>query len=195
MFLVVGLGNPGRKYEHTRHNVGFDVVDVLAQKYNITVAKLRSKACVGEGVICAKRTALALPQTYMNLSGESVVGLVNWYKPERDQLIVCYDDVDLPEGKLRFRPGGSAGTHNGMRNIVYLLGRDDFPRIRVGIGRPPEGWDLKDYVLTGYDTPALRTTMFEAYMAAADAVAAYISGGADAARKCVADHNNLQANP
>ena len=80
----------------------------------------------------------------MNLSGESVVQLVNWYKPEHDQLIVCYDDVDLPEGKLRFRPGGSAGTHNGMRNIIYLRGRDNFPRVRVGIGRPPEGWDMKD---------------------------------------------------
>ena len=90
-------------------------------------------------MIAGQRVALALPQTYMNLSGESVVQLVNWYKPERNQLIICFDDVDLPEGKLRFRPSGSAGTHNGMRNIIYLLGRDDFPRLRVGIGRPPRG--------------------------------------------------------
>ena len=158
MYVVVGLGNPGRKYEHTRHNVGFDIVDVLAQRNNITLARLRCKAVVGEGTIAGQRVALALPQTYMNLSGESVVQLVNWYKPERDQLIICFDDVDLPEGKLRFRPSGSAGTHNGMRNIIYLLGRDDFPRLRVGIGRPPEGWDLKDYVLTGYRTPAERQT-------------------------------------
>ncbi|HIU34506.1 MAG TPA: aminoacyl-tRNA hydrolase, partial [Candidatus Pullichristensenella excrementigallinarum] len=170
MILVVGLGNPGRKYEHTRHNVGFDVVDILAQKNNISLTKLKSKARVGEGVIAGKRVALALPQTFMNLSGESVVGLVNWYKPQADEMIVCYDDVDLPEGKLRFRPNGSAGTHNGMRNILYLLGREDFARIRVGIGRPPEGWDLKDWVLAGYDTRELRETMFRAYMAAADAV-------------------------
>lgn len=190
MILVVGLGNPGRKYEHTRHNVGFDVVDILAQKNNISLTKLKSKARVGEGVIAGKRVALALPQTFMNLSGESVVGLVNWYKPQADEMIVCYDDVDLPEGKLRFRPNGSAGTHNGMRNILYLLGREDFARIRVGIGRPPEGWDLKDWVLAGYDTRELRETMFRAYMAAADAVEQWISGGVEAARKAVAEYNN-----
>ena len=190
MYVVVGLGNPGRKYEHTRHNVGFDVVDVLAQRNNISLARLRCKAVVGEGVISGQRVALALPQTYMNLSGESVVQLVNWYKPERDQLIVCFDDVDLPEGKLRFRPSGSAGTHNGMRNIIYLLGRDDFPRLRVGIGRPPEGWDLKDYVLTGYRTAADRQTMFDAFVAAAETVERLIAGGVDAARKCVAEFNN-----
>lgn len=190
MYVVVGLGNPGRKYEHTRHNVGFDVVDVLAQRNNISLARLRCKAVVGEGVISGQRVALALPQTYMNLSGESVVQLVNWYKPERDQLVVCFDDVDLPEGKLRFRPSGSAGTHNGMRNIIYLLGRDDFPRLRVGIGRPPEGWELKDYVLTGYRTAADRQTMFDAFTAAAETVERLIAGGVDAARKCVADFNN-----
>ena len=190
MYVVVGLGNPGRKYEHTRHNVGFDVVDVLAQRNNISLARLRCKAVVGEGVISGQRVALALPQTYMNLSGESVVQLVNWYKPERDQLIVCFDDVDLPEGKLRFRPSGSAGTHNGMRNIIYLLGRDDVPRLRVGIGRPPEGWDLKDYVLTGYRTAADRQTMFDAFVAAAETVERLIAGGVDAARKRVAEFNN-----
>ena len=190
MYVVVGLGNPGRKYEHTRHNVGFDVVDVLAQRNNISLARLRCKAVVGEGIISGQRVALALPQTYMNLSGESVVQLVNWYKPERDQLIVCFDDVDLPEGKLRFRPSGSAGTHNGMRNIIYLLGRDDFPRLRVGIGRPPEGWDLKDYVLPGYRTAADRQTMFDAFVAAAETVERLIAGGVDAARKRVAEFNN-----
>ncbi len=192
MYVVVGLGNPGRKYEHTRHNVGFDVVDVLAQRNNITLARLRCKAVVGEGVISGQRVALALPQTYMNLSGESVVQLVNWYKPERDQLIVCFDDVDLPEGKLRFRPSGSAGTHNGMRNIIYLLGRDDFPRLRVGIGRPPEGWELKDYVLTGYRTAADRQTMFDAFVAAAETVERLIEGGVDAARARVAAFNNAK---
>ncbi|NLF28258.1 MAG: aminoacyl-tRNA hydrolase [Clostridiales bacterium] len=189
MIVVVGLGNPGRKYEHTRHNVGFDIVDVLAQRNGISLARLKCKAAVGEGAIAGKRVALALPQTFMNLSGESVVQLVNWYKPENDQLIVCYDDVDLPEGKLRFRTNGSAGTHNGMRSIIYLLGRDDFPRVRVGIGRPPEGWELSDYVLTGYRTAELRKTMFDAYVAAAEAVEHLIREGPDAARQFVASFN------
>lgn len=189
MYVIVGLGNPGRKYEHTRHNVGFDVVEVLSQKYDIPIHRLRCKAAVGEGVIRGQRVALCQPQTFMNLSGESVVQLVNWYKPEHDQLIVCYDDVDLPEGKLRFRPKGSAGTHNGMRNIIYLLGWDDFPRVRVGIGRPPEGWDMKDWVLAPYATKELRQTMFDAYMGAADVVAELIANGIEPARQLVGKLN------
>ena len=192
MYVIVGLGNPGRKYMHTRHNVGFDVVEVLSQKYDIPMHKLRCKAVVGEGTIRGQRVALCQPQTYMNLSGESVVQLVNWYKPEHDNLIVCYDDVDLPEGLLRFRPKGSAGTHNGMRNIIYLLGWDDFPRVRVGIGRPPEGWDMKDWVLAGYDTPALRQTMFDAYMGAADVVAELIANGVEPARQLVGKLNRRE---
>ena len=156
MFLVVGLGNPGRKYEHTRHNVGFDVVDILSQKYDIPLRKSRCKAITGEGVIAGQKVALALPQTYMNLSGESVVQLVNWYKPEMDQLLVCYDDIDLPDGKVRFRPSGSAGTHNGMRNIIYLLGRDDFPRMRVGTGRAFGAYGFKGLCAHGYETKELR---------------------------------------
>jgi len=189
MYVIVGLGNPGRKYMHTRHNVGFDVVEVLSQKYDIPMHKLRCKAVVGEGTIRGQRVALCQPQTFMNLSGESVVQLVNWYKPEHDQLIVCYDDVDLPEGLLRFRPKGSAGTHNGMRNIIYLLGWDDFPRVRVGIGRPPEGWDMKDWVLAGYDSRPIRQTMFDAFMGAADVVAEYIANGVDPARQLVGTLN------
>ena len=192
MYVIVGLGNPGRKYMHTRHNVGFDVVEVLSQKYDIPMHKLRCKAVVGEGTIRGQRVALCQPLTYMNLSGESVVQLVNWYKPEHDNLIVCYDDVDLPEGLLRFRPKGSAGTHNGMRNIIYLLGWDDFPRVRVGIGRPPEGWDMKDWVLAGYDTPALRQTMFDAYMGAADVVAELIANGVEPARQLVGKLNRRE---
>ena len=190
MYVIVGLGNPGRKYMHTRHNVGFDVVEVLSQKYDIPLNRARCKAAVGEGRIRGERVALAQPQTFMNLSGESVVQLCQWYKPENDQLIVCYDDVDLPEGKLRFRPNGSAGTHNGMRNIIYLLGRDDFPRVRVGIGRPPEGWDMKDWVLAGYETKALRETMFEAYLGAADVVAELIEKGVEPARQLVSRLNS-----
>lgn len=189
MFVIAGLGNPGRKYAHTRHNVGFDVIEILSQKYNIPLQRLRCKAVVGEGMIGNQRVALCQPQTFMNLSGESVVQLVNWYKPERDQLMVIYDDVDLPEGKVRFRPSGSAGTHNGMRNIIYLLGRDDFPRIRVGIGRPAEGWDMKDWVLAGYATPELRQLMFDAYNHAADVAAEYLQKGVEAARQLVGKLN------
>lgn len=183
MFVIVGLGNPGAKYAHTRHNVGFDVLEILSQKYSIPILKLKCKACIGEGMIRNQKVVLAQPQTFMNLSGESVVQLLNWYKPEEDQLIVVYDDVDLPEGRVRFRPSGSAGTHNGMRNIIYLLGKDNFPRVRVGTGRPPEGWDMKDWVLSGYDTPELRETMFKAYMNAADIIAEYVEKGTEAARQ------------
>jgi len=182
MFVVVGLGNPGAKYQHSRHNVGFDVVEVLSQRNHIPLKKIHCKAVVGEGNIGGQRVVLAQPQTYMNLSGESVVQLVNWYKPEYDQLIVCYDDVDLAEGKLRFRTKGSAGTHNGMRNIIYLLGRDDFPRMRVGVGRPAEGWDLKDFVLAGFNTPEEREVMFNAYVDAAKTIEELIRGGENAAR-------------
>lgn len=181
MFLIVGLGNPGAKYEHTRHNAGFDVLDIISQKYDIPIRKSRCKAVTGEGTIAGERVVLALPQTYMNLSGESVVQLVSWYKVEPHELIVCYDDVDLPLAKVRFRPSGSSGTHNGMKNIIYLLGRDDFPRVRVGMGRPPEYMDLKDYVLTGFNTKEERESMFKAYMLAADTVAAYVKEGAQAA--------------
>ena len=118
-----------------------------------------------------------------------VVQLVNWYKPEDDQLIVAYDDVDLPEGKIRFRPSGSAGTHNGMRNIIYLLGRENFPRVRVGIGRPPEGWDMKDWVLASYQTKELRQTMFDAYCGAADVIAELIERGVEPARQLVSKLN------
>lgn len=189
VYVIVGLGNPGQKYAHTRHNVGFDVIEILSQKYNIPLQRLRCKAVVGEGMIGGQRVALCQPQTFMNLSGESVVSLVNWYKPEQDQMIVVYDDVDLPEGKVRFRPSGSAGTHNGMRNIIYLLGRDDFPRIRVGIGRPAEGWDMKDWVLAGYATPELRQVMFDAYNHAADVTVEYIQKGVEAARQLVGKLN------
>ena len=181
MYVVVGLGNPGRKYEHTRHNVGFDIVDVLAQRNNITLARLRCKAVVGEGTIAGQRVALALPQTYMNLSGESVVQLVNWYKPERDQLIICFDDVDLPEGKLRFRPSGSAGTHNGMRSIVGLLGDENFPRLRVGVGQRRPGYELADWVLGHYLPGEEQQTADAAYALAADAIIEYITNGIESA--------------
>ena len=190
MYIVVGLGNPGKKYAHTRHNVGFDVTEILSQKHDIPIRKLMCKAAVGEGTIGGEKVVIAQPQTFMNLSGESVVELLNWYKVDAANLIVVYDDVDLPEGRLRFRPNGSAGTHNGMRNIIYLLGRDDFPRLRVGIGRPAEGWDMKDWVLATYATAELRKTMFDAYMNAADAIATLITEGVEKTRQFVSKCNS-----
>ena len=179
-YIVVGLGNPEKKYEHTRHNVGFDVLQVLSQKLDIPLNKLRCKALTGEGRIGGERVVLAAPQTYMNLSGQSVVELLRWYKADAKHLIVVYDDVDLPQGRLRVRAGGSAGTHNGMRNIVYLTGRDDFPRVRIGIGKPEPGRDLAAYVLGKYP-PEARQAMFDAFLRAADAVQAIVTDGAAAA--------------
>ena len=175
-YIVVGLGNPEKKYEHTRHNV----LQVLSQKLNIPLNKLRCTALTGEGRIGGERVVLAAPQTYMNLSGQSVVELLRWYKADAKHLIVVYDDVDLPQARLRVRAGGSAGTHNGMRNIVYLTGRDDFPRVRIGIGKPEPGRDLAAYVLGKYP-PEARQAMFDAFLRAADAVQAIVTDGAEAA--------------
>lgn len=182
-YLVVGLGNPGDKYAHTRHNAGFDTLEIVAQKTGIKVNKRKSKALVGEGVYEGKRIILAKPQTYMNLSGESVVPLMNWYKPGASHLLLVYDDIDLPAGSVRVRAGGSSGTHNGMRSIIGLLGNTDFPRVRIGIGRPPEGWDLADWVIAHYPDAQSRQQAFDSYMIAADAVLATVKEGTEAAMR------------
>lgn len=187
MFLIVGLGNPGSKYAHTRHNVGFDVVEVLSQRHNIPLTRTKCKATVGEGFIAGQKVILAQPETFMNLSGESVSPLMQFYKLDPSELLVIYDDIDLAEGRLRMREKGSAGTHNGMRNIVYQLGRDDFPRLRVGIGRPPEFMNLADYVLSGYHTPELRKKMFDAFNGAADAVEMLLRDGFPKAQQFAAN--------
>ena len=187
-FLIVGLGNPGEQYKHTRHNVGFDVVEILAQKLGIKMNKHRFRAEVGEGAYAGMKLVLARPQTFMNLSGESVVPLVQWYKPRADRIALVYDDCDLPVGALRVRPSGSPGTHNGMKSVIGLLGREDFPRVRVGIGRQPEGWDLADYVIGEYRTPEERKVAFDAYMRAAEAVEKMIAGDFEGAmRGCNAE--------
>lgn len=164
MYIIVGLGNPGRKYSRTRHNAGFDALELFADKHKISISRIRCKALVGEGRVAGEKVVLAMPQTYMNLSGESVSLLLAYYKTPLDRLIVVYDDVDLPLGRLRLRPKGSAGTHNGMRSIIYLLGNDEFTRLRIGIDKPPEKFELADYVLSGYATAEERQTAFDAYV-------------------------------
>jgi peptidyl-tRNA hydrolase, PTH1 family len=148
VWLIVGLGNPGETYARTRHNVGFGAVNEVARRHRLEWSGKRANARLAEGQIGGQRVALARPQTYMNLSGQAVVGLRQWFKidPARE-LLVIYDDTDLPFGVLRLREKGSAGTHNGMKSVIGQLGSQVFPRIRVGIGNKPEGWDLANHVL------------------------------------------------
>ena len=152
MFLIVGLGNPGRQFEHTRHNVGFDVMDALADKYNISISEKKHRALCGKGVIGGQKVVLAKPQTYMNLSGESVAELLHYYKldPESEMLVI-FDDISLAPGGIRIRKKGSAGGHNGIKNIIAQTGTQNFMRVKVGVGEKPKGWDLVDHVLGRFD--------------------------------------------
>lgn len=171
MYIIVGLGNPDAKYEGTRHNVGFDVIDAIADKYNIAVETKKHRAYVGIGVIEGQKVILAKPQTYMNLSGESVRSIVDFYKadPETEVLII-YDDVSLAVGQLRIRKKGSAGGHNGIKSIIAHLGTSNFPRIKVGVGEKPSGYDLADYVL-GKFSKGEQEIMREGYQNAVAATA------------------------
>lgn len=148
MFVIVGLGNPEKKYEGTRHNIGFAVIDALADKYNISIKDKKHKALCGTGVIEGVKAMLVKPLTYMNLSGDSVADVMNFYKldPEEDMLVV-YDDISLAPGNIRVRKKGSAGGHNGIKSIIARCGTQNFMRVRVGVGEKPEGWDLADHVL------------------------------------------------
>ncbi|MDK2564769.1 aminoacyl-tRNA hydrolase [Romboutsia sedimentorum] len=150
MYIVVGLGNPGKQYDKTRHNVGFNVIDILAKEYDISVTKIKHKALIGEGRIGSEKVLLVKPQTYMNLSGETLIDIYQYYKVDLSNIIVVYDDIDLDVGKLRIRTKGSGGTHNGMRSITKCLGSTDFPRVRVGVSKPRPGQDLADFVLSKF---------------------------------------------
>ena len=153
MFIIVGLGNPTPEYEGTRHNVGFEVIDALARKYNIDVDTKKHRAYIGKGMIEGQKVILAKPQTYMNLSGESLRELVNYYKLDPEsELIVVFDDISLEPGNIRIRKKGSAGGHNGIKNIIAMTGTQNFMRIKVGVGEKPKGWDLADYVLGHFST-------------------------------------------
>lgn len=169
MYLIVGLGNPGKQYENTRHNVGFDAVDLLVDEYRVPSSGKQHKAMYGKGVIAGQKVILAKPLTYMNLSGESVRALVDYYKidPE-EELIVIYDDISLEPGQLRIRPKGSAGGHNGIKNIIAHLGTQVFKRVKVGVGEKPKGYDLADYVLSRFPKDE-RVLMEEAFERAGEA--------------------------
>ena len=181
MFAIVGLGNPGEKYSHTRHNAGFDVVSILSEKWDIPLKKLKCKATVGEGAVDGRKVVLIKPQTFMNESGLSVAEALSWYKLEPSEMLIIVDDIDLPFGQVRLRAGGGPGTHNGMRSILQCTASAAFPRIRVGMGGPPPGWDLADYVLGHFQTPEDRKTAFDAYQTAALAAECWLKEGIDQA--------------
>ena len=181
MYIIAGLGNPTLQYEGTRHNVGFYVIDTLADKYNISVDARKSRAFIGKGMIEGQKVILVKPQTYMNLSGESIRGLVDYYKIDVEhELLVIYDDISLDVGQLRIRKKGSAGGHNGIKNIIANLGTQNFPRIKVGVGEKPKKYDLADYVLSHF-SKAERELMEEGYQKAVKAVEMLLDGEMEAA--------------
>jgi len=181
MYVIVGLGNPDKQYKHTRHNIGFDVLDAVADKYGIDVNEKKHKALVGKGVIEGNKVILAKPQTFMNLSGESVRALIDYYKiDETQELIVIYDDISLNVGQLRIRKKGSAGGHNGIKSIVLHVGHDVFKRIKMGVGEKPKGYDLADYVL-GRFSKQDRETIDQSIETAVKAIVTMMNEGADAA--------------
>lgn len=181
MFLIVGLGNPGKQYENTRHNVGFQAIDALADKYGISVDAKKHRAFIGKGVIEGHKVVLAKPQTFMNLSGESIRSMLDYYKlDEESELLVIYDDVSLDVGNLRIRKKGSAGGHNGVKSILAHLGHDVFGRIKVGVGEKPKGWDLADYVLGAF-SKAERQLIDESLPKICHAVEIILNDGIDEA--------------
>lgn len=168
MKIIAGLGNPTREYVGTRHNIGFDGITALADKYRISVTENDHKALCGKGVIMGQKVLLMKPQTYMNLSGEAIADAARFYKVEPEDIIVIYDDINLEPGSIRVRVKGSAGGHNGMKNIIQHLGSEDFPRVRIGVGEKPKEWDLKDYVLGHFsaeDEPKMRAALADAVTA------------------------------
>mgnify|MGYP002241246472 CR=1 FL=1 len=181
MIIIAGLGNPTKEYEGTRHNVGFQVIDKIAEKYNIAVDAKKGRAYVGKGIIEGQKVLLVKPQTYMNLSGESIRELVDYFKVDpKEELLVIYDDISLNPGQIRIRKKGSAGGHNGIKNMIAQLGTDTFQRIKVGVGEKPKGYDLADYVL-GKFSKEDRVLMEEGYDLACEASALIMQGAIDQA--------------
>ncbi|GAA0745292.1 aminoacyl-tRNA hydrolase [Clostridium oceanicum] len=176
MYLIVGLGNIGSKYDKTRHNIGFDTIDAIAEKYNINVDREKFKGVYGQGVINGEKILLLKPSTYMNLSGESIIKAANFYKIDKKNIIVIYDDMSLDIGKLRIRGKGSSGGHNGIKSIIQNLGTDTFPRVKVGIGNP--SIDVVSYVL-GKFSKEERNTIDKVLQVAGDAAINIAKEGID----------------
>lgn len=176
MIVIAGLGNPGRQFERTRHNAGFETLDLLSHDTGIRIERARFQALVGEGDVHGVRVCLMKPQTYMNLSGVSLREALQWYKAEPAQVLVISDDVDLPAGAIRVRMKGGAGTHNGWKSIIAETGSTAFPRIRIGTGAPPAFFDLADWVLSRYDE-STRPRMEEAFRLAAQAALCFVEHG------------------
>jgi PTH1 family peptidyl-tRNA hydrolase len=181
MYIIAGLGNPGLKYRHTRHNAGFDAIDVIAKRHGITVKKIEKQALVGQGNIKGQKVLLVKPQTFMNNSGDSLAELVNYYKVDpTEELIVLSDDVTLDPGRIRIRKKGSAGGHNGLKSIIARCGTEGFQRVRIGVGILPTGGDMINHVL-GHLKRDERKSLEEALEHAADAIELMINGETEAA--------------
>lgn len=181
MVIIAGLGNPTREYENTRHNIGFMAIDALSEKYDISVMECKHRALIGKGQINGMKVVLVKPLTYMNLSGEAIRSVVDYYKVDAaSELIVIYDDINLDVGRLRIRKKGSAGGHNGIKNIIAHLGQDSFNRIRIGVGEKPRGYDLADYVLGHFSKEEL-AVIADSLEAVDGAVNMMLRGEVDAA--------------
>lgn len=181
MFIIAGLGNPTKEYDNTRHNIGFATIDALADKYDISVMDIKNKALTGKGIINGQKVILVKPLTFMNLSGESIRPLADYYKIDVEtQLIVISDDISLPPGQIRVRKKGSAGGHNGLKNIIRNLGSEGFQRIRIGVGEKPKGYDLADYVL-GHFSKEEKPLMEEGVEKAVKAAEIMLTGDVDQA--------------
>ena len=186
MLIIAGLGNPGKEYENTRHNAGFMVMDALAEKIGADISEKKHKALCGKSVIGGEKVILMKPQTYMNSSGESIRAAADYYKVDPEDILIVYDDISLAPGQLRIRAKGSAGGHNGIKNIIAMTGTQNFMRIKVGVGEKPKGWDLADYVLGRFDN-ADRAKVEEAIRHAMDAAVLMMQGDVD---KAMNDYNS-----
>lgn len=184
MYIIAGLGNPKKEYENTRHNIGFDVIDAVAEKYNINMNEGKHRALIGRGIVAGQKVLLAKPLTFMNLSGESIRQIVDYYNTEVEkELIIISDDISLDIGNIRIRKKGSAGGHNGLKNIILHLGTENFQRIRMGVGEKPPEYDLVDYVL-GHFSRQERELMEESIKTAVEAIEMMLTEGPDRAMNC-----------
>ncbi len=189
MYVIAGLGNPSREYAHTRHNAGFDTIDILADKNNISIDTVKFRALIGKGMIGSEKVILVKPQTYMNLSGESLREVVAYFKTDpAAELIVIYDDIYLAPGNIRIRKNGSAGGHNGMKSIISCLGTQEFVRVRVGVGEKPKGYDLADYVLSHFSSVE-KEDMQDGMIKAVGAIEMILSGDVD---KAMSEYNRKE---